>query len=203
LGRTKNISNTAVVSSHSNIGDCVTIWHWTQIREHASVGDRSNLGQHVYIGPGVNIGPGCKIQNGAQIFEPAELEEGVFVGPNVVFTNDLNPRAVTPATMTPKSESDWEKVGVTVKLGASIGAGAICLAPVTIGEWSMVGAGAVVIADVPAYALVVGNPAKQIGWVGRNGHKLVRREGQLLCPVTGELYEESSTGSLLLVGVSM
>jgi UDP-2-acetamido-3-amino-2,3-dideoxy-glucuronate N-acetyltransferase len=196
------ISRKALVSNLSHIEAKVTVWHWSQIRENARVGNNSSIGQHVYIGPGVEIGIKCKIQNGAQLFEPAVLEDGVFIGPNVVLTNDLNPRAVTTESFSPKSELDWQKFGVKVKRGASIGAGAICVAPVIIGEWSLVGAGSVVVADVPPHALVVGNPARQIGWVGESGLKL-KPEGKIfICPGTGDRYALSSANVLAKVGLS-
>ncbi|MBU6202384.1 MAG: N-acetyltransferase, partial [Acidobacteria bacterium] len=148
----------------------------------------TSIGRGAYVGPGVAMGRNCKLQNLALVYEPAVLGDGVFIGPGAVLTNDLFPRAVNP-DQTRKTADDWHAVGVTVCDGASIGARAVCVAPVTIGEWAMVGAGAVVVHDVPAHALVVGSPARQIGWVGRAGHRLVEESnGRWRCDATGETY---------------
>ena len=134
------------------------------------------------------MGARCKIQNHALVYEPAVLEDGVFVGPAVVFTNDTFPRAVTPEGSL-KTADEWDAVGVVARTGASIGARAVCVAPVTIGRWAMVAAGAVVIRDVPDFALVAGVPARRIGWVGQAGVPLVHEgEGVHTCPATGRRY---------------
>ena len=130
------------------------------------IGRACVVGRGAYVGPGVRIGDHVKIQNYALVYHPAVLDDGVFVGPAVVLTNDLNPRSVDPAGR-PKSATDWTPVAVHVKEGASLGARAVCVAPVTVGRWAMVGAGAVVVDDVPDFALVVGVPARRVGWVGR------------------------------------
>jgi acetyltransferase-like isoleucine patch superfamily enzyme len=143
------------------------------------------------VGPGVRVGAGVKIQNYALVYEPAVLEDGVFVGPAVVLTNDQYPRAVDP-TGAPKRAGVWTPVGVTVREGASLGARAVCVAPVTIGRWAMVAAGAVVSRDVPDFALVAGVPARQIGWVGRAGLRLVADgDDGWRCPQTGATYAEA------------
>ena len=144
------------------------------------------------MGPGVVLGRNCKIQNYALLYEPAVLGDGVFVGPAVVFTNDVYPRAINPDGSR-KSGDDWHAVGVTVKTGAAIGARSVCIAPVEIGEWALVAAGATVTRDVPAFALVAGSPARRIGWVGRAGARLVDTEetGLYRCPLTDELYRET------------
>jgi len=184
------VAASAQIDPSSSIGDGTRIWHLSQLREHTIVGADCVIGRGVYIGPGVVIGDKCKIQNSALVYEPAVLEDGVFIGPAVVFTNDEYPRAVNP-DRTLKSAADWHAVGVTVREGASIGARAVCIAPVTIGAWSLVAAGSVVTKDVPAYALVVGTPARQVGWVGRAGVPLTREpEGRWTCPRTGERYTE-------------
>jgi acetyltransferase-like isoleucine patch superfamily enzyme len=166
------ISSTAIIDASALIGARTTIWHNAQVRDRVSIGRDCIVGKDVYIGSGVEIGNNCKIQNGAQIYEPARIGDGVFIGPQVVLTNDRVPRAVTAAGEL-KSFSDWNPVGVTIEMGASIGANSICIAPIRIGKWAMVGAGSVVTRDISSYALVVGNPAKQIGWVNESGERLL------------------------------
>ena len=165
------ISKTSLVDKKVSIGKGVRIWHNSQIRENSKIGDNVVVGSSVYIGPGVHIGKNSKIQNMALIYQPAEIGEGVFIGPGVIFTNDLHPRAVN-IDGSQKNSSDWDEFGVLVFEGASIGAGAICIGPVEIGKWSLIGAGSVVTRNVPDFALFVGNPARQIGWVGKSGQKL-------------------------------
>lgn len=182
------------------------MWHLAQVREHSTLGANCIIGRGAYIGSGVQLGDGCKVQNYALVYEPAKLADGVFVGPAAVFTNDHFPRAVNP-DLTPKSATDWEPVGVTCEIGASIGARAVCVAPVTIGAWAMVAAGATVVKDVPPHALVAGVPARRLGWVGRAGEKLVPADEDTdawVCPTTGELYvPDDSTGGLQLASNSL
>lgn len=172
-----HIDMTAQVASPELLGEGVRIWRHATLREGVRVGARSVIGQAVYVGMGVQIGQNCKIQNNALVYEPARLEAGVFLGPSAVLTNDLVPRSVN-SDGDLKTADDWESVGVLVGEGASIGAGAVCVAPVIIGPWAMVGAGSVVTADVPSHAMVVGVPARQKGWVGKSGTALVE-EGEL------------------------
>jgi UDP-2-acetamido-3-amino-2,3-dideoxy-glucuronate N-acetyltransferase len=181
------ISPSATVDARAEVDANVTIWAGTHVREFARIGSNTSIGQYAYLGPGAIIGRDCKIQNGALIYEPAVVGDAVFIGPRALLTNDRYPRAVNPEG-TPKTADDWEPVGVTVNFGASIGAGAICVAPITIGTWATVAAGAVVVADVPDFALVAGVPAKRIGWVGRAGRMLVHNGTAWECPVTGELF---------------
>ena len=184
------IQQSADVSPEAVLGDGCSVWHLAQIREGAVLGRNCVIGRGAYVGVGVQMGENCKIQNYALIYEPARLEAGVFVGPAVVFTNDHFPRAITPEG-DQKSGDDWEPVGVTVLRGASIGARAVCVAPLTIGAWSLVAAGSTVVKDVVDYALVAGTPAKRIGWVGRAGVPLRNQgEGLWLCPQTGEDYRQ-------------
>ncbi len=187
----------AVVSSSATVADGSRVWGLAQLREHATVGEGCIIGRGVYIGPGVQIGSNCKIQNSALIYEPASIGDGVFIGPAVVLTNDRFPRAVNPDGSR-KSAQDWTSSGVTVEEGASIGANTVCVGPVTIGSWAVVGAGSVVTKDVSAFALVIGAPARQIGWVGRSGSRLVPEGSFFVCPQTGEKYAEVS-GSIELV----
>lgn len=140
------------------IGQGTKIWDYTQIREKVVIGRNCVIGRNVYIGPGVVIGDNCKIQNNALIYEPALLEDGVFVGPAVVLTNDKNPRAIN-SNGQPKTIGDWVQVGVTIRNGAAIGANSVCIAPLEIGRWALVGAGSVVTKDVEANSVVAGNPA--------------------------------------------
>ena len=191
-----HISETADIDQSAEIGDGSRIWHLAQVREHARLGVECSLGRGAYIGPGVVLGDRCKVQNHALIYEPAVVEDGVFIGPAVVFTNDYFPRSVTPDGQL-KTGEDWEAVGVVVRKGASVGARAVCVAPVTIGRWAMVAAGAVVTRDVADHALVVGVPARRIGWVGEAGVPLERVErGRFRCPSTGREYVEDSEGKL-------
>ena len=178
------------MSPEATIGDDTKIWHLAQVRESAVIGSECIVGRGAYIGTGVRVGDRCKIQNHALVYEPAVLEDGVFVGPAVVFTNDTHPRAVTPDGRL-KSADEWEAVGVTVRSGASIGARAVCVAPVTVGRWALVAAGSVVVKDVPDFALVAGVPARRIGWVGRAGVQLVPDGDAWRCPQTGERYIEA------------
>lgn len=178
----------STASAAANAHPGVTIWDGAHVREGATIGEGTSIGRGAYVGTGVVMGRNCKLQNLALVYEPAALGDGVFIGPGAVLTNDLFPRAVNP-DQTRKTADDWHAVGVTVRDGASIGARAVCVAPVTIGEWAMVGAGSVVTKDVPAHALVVGAPARQIGWVGRAGHRLVEESnGRWRCDATGETY---------------
>ncbi|MFF1633612.1 acyltransferase [Leifsonia sp. NPDC058248] len=179
----------ADVSPDATIGAGSKIWHLAQVRENAVLGTDCIVGRGAYIGTGVRMGDNCKIQNYALVYEPAVLGDGVFIGPAVVLTNDTYPRAITPDGEL-KSAHDWTPVGVTIHDGASIGARAVCVAPVTIGRWATVAAGAVVTKDVPDFALVAGVPARRIRWVGKAGVPLERDGDDWVCPTTGERYRE-------------
>ncbi|KKD07780.1 acyltransferase [Streptomyces sp. WM6386] len=186
------IQPTAQVDETATIGDGTTVWDLAQVREDARLGSGCIVGRGAYVGPGVRIGDNVKLQNYALVYEPAVLADGVFVGPAAVFTNDHFPRSVDPQGRL-KRGGDWEAVAVVVAEGASIGARSVCVAPVHIGRWALVAAGAVVTRDVPDFALVAGVPARRIGWVGRAGVRLAARDGELgvwECPETGELYDE-------------
>jgi acetyltransferase-like isoleucine patch superfamily enzyme len=184
------IEASADVSPDATIGEGSSVWHNAQVREQAVLGTGCIVGRGAYVGPGVRMGDHCKLQNYALVYEPAVLEDGVFVGPAVVFTNDHYPRAINPDGSL-KSAHDWAPVGVTVRTGAAIGARSVCVAPVTIGPWAMVAAGSVVVQDVPAFALVAGVPARWIRWVGHAGVPLEDTgEGTWRCPQTGRTYRE-------------
>jgi acetyltransferase-like isoleucine patch superfamily enzyme len=187
---TVKIVGTADVDDRASIGDGSSVWHLAQVREGAVLGRNCVIGRGAYVGSGVRMGDNCKLQNFALVYEPAKLADGVFIGPAVVLTNDTYPRAVT-ASGKPKSASDWDAVGVTIRDGASIGARSVCVAPVTIGAWSLVAAGSVVTRDVPDHALVAGAPANRIGWVGRDGRRLSEHEAGLwVSPTSGDRYRE-------------
>lgn len=185
------VKGTAQVAESARLGDGTTVWELAQIRDDAVLGARCIVGRGAYVGSGVHIGDNVKIQNYALVYEPAVLGDGVFVGPAAVLTNDEFPRAVDPDGNL-KSAGDWQAVGVTVLEGASLGARSVCVAPLTVGRWALVAAGAVATRDVPDFALVVGVPARRIGWVGRAGVPLVDKgEGSWECPRTGSSYDES------------
>lgn len=183
------VAENADVSAEAVIGDGSRIWHLAQIREEARLGMNCIIGRGAYIGTGVTMGDNCKVQNYALVYEPAQLEDGVFIGPAVVLTNDTYPRAITPEGGL-KSAHDWVPVGVNIKQGASVGARAVCVAPLTIGRWATIAAGAVVTKDVPDFALMAGVPAKRRGWVGKAGFPLTRSGGHWVCPETGAKYVE-------------
>lgn len=184
------IHPSADVDEGARVHPTARIWHLAQVREDAVIGADSIIGRGAYVGSGVILGANCKVQNYALIYEPAVLAEGVFVGPGVVLTNDHHPRAVSAEGLA-KSSADWEVVGVVCEAGVSIGAGAICVAPLRLGQWSMIGAGAVVTRDVPAFGLMVGSPARQLGWVGRSGRRLEPAgDSRWICPASGERYRE-------------
>jgi UDP-2-acetamido-3-amino-2,3-dideoxy-glucuronate N-acetyltransferase len=186
------ISHTAIIAESAEVAKSASVWDFSQIRENASVGENSIVGLGAYIGSGVKVGSNCKIQNYALVYEPAVIENGVFIGPAAIITNDKFPRAINEDG-TRKSATDWRAQGVTIREGASIGAGAICVAPIEIGRWSMIAAGAVVVHNVPSFALIVGVPSKQIGWVGKCGHRLTSKNSEVLeCAIDETEYRRVS-----------
>ncbi len=183
------IAESADVDPRATVGEGSQIWHLAQVREDAQVGAGCVVGRGAYVDTGVVVGDHCKIQNYALVYAPSRLEDGVFIGPAAVLTNDRFPRAIN-ADGSPKATTDWDPQGVVVKRGAAIGAKAVVVAGVTIGEWALVGAGAVVSKNVPAHALVVGSPARQVAWVGRSGRVLEAVDGELKDPGTGDRFRE-------------
>lgn len=184
-----HIHHSAEVDASSHIGRDSRVWQLSQIREFAQIGDETTIARSVYIGPRVTIGSRTKIQNGALIYEPSIIGSGVFIGPGVVLTNDKVPRALDSEGRK-KVPGDWAMVGVTIGDGASIGANATCVGPVSIGEWAMVAAGAVVIESVASFAIVAGVPARQIGWVNKAGNRLRKEGSYFRCPDTGTRFLE-------------
>lgn len=182
------ISEFAKVDTTASIGENSQVWDYTQVREKVVIGSSCVVGRNVYIGPGVVIGNNCKIQNNSLIYNPASIQNGVFIGPSVILTNDRHPRSVNPDGSI-KSQNDWKIVGIEIQEGASIGAGSICVAPARIGRWAFIGAGSLVTKDVPNFALMVGNPAKQIGWVSKTGKRLVEKGEFFICPDTEEVFK--------------
>ena len=174
---------TAVVDAPCQIGANTKIWHFSHVLGNCKIGERCSIGQNVSIGPDVSIGSGCKIQNNVSVYKGVSIEDDVFCGPSMVFTNVLTPRAFV--------ERKDEFAPTLVKRGATIGANATIVCGHVIGEFAMIGAGAVVTKNVLPYALVVGNPARKIGWVSRTGERL---GPDLICPRTRERYKETAAG---------
>jgi UDP-2-acetamido-3-amino-2,3-dideoxy-glucuronate N-acetyltransferase len=174
---------TAIVDAGAEIGEGSRIWHWVHVCGGARIGQRCSLGQNVFVGNRVVIGDNVKIQNNVSVYDNVILEDDVFCGPSMVFTNVYNPRAAV--------ERKHEYRETRVRRGATLGANCTIVCGVTIGQYAFVGAGAVVTRDVPDFALVVGTPARQIGWISRHGERLdlpVAGNGRATCPATGQVY---------------
>lgn len=172
---------TAVIDKGCDIGKGVKIWHFSHIMPNSTIGDGCNLGQNVVISPGVVLGKNVKVQNNVSIYTGVICEDDVFLGPSMVFTNVINPRSAV------NRKNEYART--LVKKGVSIGANATIVCGNDIGEFAFIGAGAVVTKEVPAYALVVGNPAKQIGWMSEYGQRLEFDEtGEAVCQESGEKY---------------
>ena len=172
---------TAVIDEGCRIGAGTRIWHFSHIMPDCVIGERCNIGQNVVISPGVVLGNNVKIQNNVSVYTGVVCEDDVFLGPSCVFTNVLNPRSAIPR------KDQYRKT--LVRRGATIGANATIVCGHTIGEYALIGAGAVVTKDVLPYALVVGNPSRQIGWVSEYGHRLrFDEKGEARCPESGERY---------------
>lgn len=175
------VHETAVIDADCEIGTGTKIWHFSHVMSNAIIGERCNLGQNVVVSPEVILGTNVKVQNNVSIYTGVICEDDVFLGPSMVFTNIVNPRSAI-------IRRDAYKTTL-VKKGASIGANATIICGNTIGEYALIGAGAVVTKDVVPYALVVGNPSKQIGWVSEYGHRLnFDTAGYATCPESQEKY---------------
>lgn len=180
------IHPSAIVDEGARIGADTRVWHWVHVCAGARIGSRCSLGQNVFVGNRVVIGDRVKIQNNVSVYDNVTLEDDVFCGPSMVFTNVYNPRAAV--------ERKSEYRDTVVRRGATLGANCTIVCGVTIGECAFIGAGAVVNRDVPAYALMVGVPARQIGWMSRHGEQLdlpVKGSGEAVCPHTGDRYRLS------------
>ena len=177
------VHDTAIVDEGAQIGEGSRVWHWVHICGGAQIGRNCSFGQNVFVGNKVTIGDNCKVQNNVSVYDNVHLEEGVFCGPSMVFTNVYNPRSLI--------ERKDEYVDTIVRKGASLGANCTIVCGATVGEFAFIGAGAVINKDVPAYALMVGVPAKQIGWMSEYGEQLdlpMEGNAETTCPHTGARY---------------
>lgn len=185
-----SVHETAVVDDGASIGAGTRIWHFSHISANAKIGENCNLGQNVYVGRGVEIGDNCKIQNNVSVYEGVSLEDGVFCGPSCVFTNVINPRA--------EIERKHEFKTTLVRRGATIGANATILCGTTIGEYALIGAGAVVTKDVPDYCVVIGGQAGISGFVCACGELFkVKGVNEHVCPACGAAYDVNQGRAIL------
>jgi UDP-2-acetamido-3-amino-2,3-dideoxy-glucuronate N-acetyltransferase len=184
---TVQIHPSAIVDEGAQIGEGSRVWHFAHVCAGARIGKGVSLGQNVFVGNKVTIGDRCKVQNNVSIYDNVWLEEGVFCGPSMVFTNVYNPRALI--------ERKAEYKDTLIKKGATLGANCTIVCGITVGEYAFIGAGAVINKDVKPYALVVGVPARQIGWMSEFGEQIplpVTGEGNYTCPHTGQKYQLTS-----------
>ena len=173
---------TAVIDDNCNIGEGTKIWHFSHIMSNCEIGNNCNIGQNVVVSPNVKLGKNVKIQNNVSLYTGVICEDDVFLGPSMVFTNVINPRSAVVRR--------GEYMETIVRKGASIGANATIVCGHNIGEFAFIGAGAVVTKEIPAYALVVGNPAKQVGWMSEFGHRLNFNENNIaICPESKAKYK--------------
>jgi UDP-2-acetamido-3-amino-2,3-dideoxy-glucuronate N-acetyltransferase len=179
------VHESSYVDDGAELGEGTKVWHFAHILPGTKIGKNCSIGQNVMIGPDVTVGDNCKVQNNVALYKGVELEQGVFCGPSCVFTNVLNPRAEV------ERKDEFRKT--LVRRGATIGANATIVCGTELGEYCLIGAGAVVTKNVPPYAIMAGVPAKRIGWVSRTGEIL---DEKLTCPRTGERYRLDETGQL-------
>lgn len=178
------IHPTAIVDDGAQIGKNSRVWHWVHVCSGANIGEKVSLGQNVFVGNKVVIGDRCKVQNNVSIYDNVTLEEDVFCGPSMVFTNVYNPRSLI--------ERKSEYRSTIVKKGATLGANCTIVCGITVGQYAFIGAGAVVNRDVKPYALMVGVPAKQIGWMSEFGEQIplpIEGQGKYICPHTNQEYK--------------
>ncbi|MDX9882227.1 MAG: acyltransferase [Prolixibacteraceae bacterium] len=181
MGKEYFAHETTVIDEGCSIGAGTKIWHFSHVMPGCSIGENCNIGQNVVISPGVAIGNGVKIQNNVSVYTGVICEDNVFLGPSMVFTNVINPRSAIVR------KNEYQKT--LVKKGATIGANATIVCGITIGEYAFVGAGAVVTKNIPPFALVAGNPARQTGWMSEYGHKLkFDAQGMAVCPESNQKY---------------
>jgi len=180
------VHESSIVDNNVNIGENTKIWHFSHILAHSKIGNNCSFGQNCVIGPHVTIGQGVKVQNNVSVYEGVEIEDDVFLGPSMVFTNVINPRAFI------QRKEEFQKT--LLKKGCSIGANATIICGITIGKYALIGSGAVVNKDVKPYALMVGIPAKQIGWVGISGETL---------EFDGNDRAEDTFGKYMIIGDSL
>ena len=181
---TLKVHETAIIDEGAEIGEGCRIWHWVHVCSGAKIGQNVSLGQNVFVGNKVSIGDDCKIQNNVSVYDNVTLEDGVFCGPSMVFTNVYNPRSLI--------ERKAEYRNTFVGKGATLGANATIICGIKIGEFAFVGAGALINKDVLPYALMVGVPARQIGWMSAYGKQLdlpITGNGEAHCPFTGDIYK--------------
>ena len=185
--------DSSIVAVTAHIGNKTKVWHFCHVMDHANVGENCVLGQNVMLGKHVQIGNNVKIQNNVSVYEGVVCEDDVFLGPSMVFTNVINPRSFV------SRKDEFKKT--LIKKGASIGANATIICGNTIGEYAMIGAGSVVTKDIKNYALVVGNPASQIGWISQHGERLNFNNGAITtCPLTGLNYKLENDNVICIDG---
>ena len=180
---TIQVHPTAIIDEGAQIGDDSRVWHWAHVCSGAKIGKGVSLGQNVFVSNNVTVGDRCKIQNNVSVYDNVHLEDGVFCGPSMVFTNVYNPRALI--------ERKEQYRDTLVKKGATLGANCTIICGITIGEYAFIAAGAVVTQDVKSYALMVGVPAKQIGWMSQYGERIpmpLLGEGEYVCPYTDKRF---------------